>query len=408
MGRHRTTSRARPGAQAFGARALLAAARRGGARPARAPASTGISNPFYVGNARVTERGAESRATVGRPVLGRHAHARPARDGVPPAVAARRHLDRDARAGARPAVRGALDRRRVVLPLPGALVGEDPLVREPEPRHRLHVLPVLLVRPGPREERELLRVLPLFGTIKTFAGFAEVSFFLFPLYYRAMKDIDRAGDLLQPDAVRRLGRRRAARLARGTCSRSSATGSTRASTTSGRSLWPFIHWQRNDLDTTDPTRDVTVWPPLRRRDRQAQALPTPSSGPSSASAARTTSRPTRRGSRTRRSYFRDDYLWPVYQREHTKEFDRLRLFPFYVALREPRDLEPGVGDPALLAARGARAGERGWTKRTFDFVPLRAPGVEGVPRTAARPTRTFKLWPLFSTKSEAGADATAR
>jgi hypothetical protein len=140
-----------------------------------------------------------------------------------------------------------------------AFVGEDPLSGNQSPDTDFMFFPFFWFGRGPREEENYFAFFPLFGTIKTFAGFAEVSFFLFPLYYRAMKNIT------EPETYYSLT------PFVGWVDGGPRDGSWHLLPLMGHwqyegkydkwsVLWPFIHWQRNDLDTTDPTRDVTVWP----------------------------------------------------------------------------------------------------------------------------------------------------
>jgi hypothetical protein len=104
-------------------------------------------------------------------------------------------------------------------------------------------------------------------------------------------------------------------------------------------------------------------------------------------------------------YFRNDYLWPFFQREHTREFDRLRLFPFYAHYESPEISSQAWAVPLFWLREVREPGERGWTKRTFDFVPFVHQEAKEF-RDGRAPDSMFKLWPLFSTKNEAGVDET--
>jgi len=252
---------------------------------------------------------------------------------------------------------------------------------------------------GASEEENYFAFFPLFGTIKSFAGFAEASFFLFPLYYSVKKEIT------SPETFRSIT------PLIGWIEGGPRDGSWHLLPLAGHwkyagkydkwsVLWPIVHWQQNGLDTDDPTRDVTVWPlfgletgnhsryltflwpffRFRERhvvERDVQGLP------------------------HEEVWFRNDFLWPLYLREHDQGFDRLRLFPFY-ARYQSKELTSEVFAMPLFWLRETREKDK-WTKRTFDFVPLihteSRVWKDGRPEDSA-----FKLWPLFSMKKEAGAD----
>jgi hypothetical protein len=251
---------------------------------------------------------------------------------------------------------------------------------------------------GPRPEENYFAFFPLFGTMKSFVGFAEASFFLFPLWYTVKKEITSPETFYSVTPLV------------GWVDGGPRDGSWHLLPLAGHwkyegkydkwsVLWPIVHWQRNELDTDAPTRDVTVWPlfgvetgkrmtyltflwpffRFRRQhvtERDAAGLP------------------------HEEVYFRDDFLWPIYLREHDKGFDRLRFFPLY-ARYHSAELTSQVWAMPLFWLREAR--EKEWTKRTFDFVPF----VHSETREWQdhRPDDSaFKLWPLFWTKTDAGAD----
>ena len=254
---------------------------------------------------------------------------------------------------------------------------------------------------GPSESENYFAFFPLFGTIKDFAAFAEVSFFLFPLYYRAKKEITSPENFYSITPLI------------GWIDGGPRDGSWHLLPLFGHwqyagkydkwsVLWPIVHWQWNGLDTDDPTKDITVWPlfgvewgPHSRyltylwpffRFRYRKEMERDENGLPGESV-----------------YYRQDFLWPLYLKEHDKDgsrvFDRLRLFPFY-ARYHSRELTSQVFAMPLFWLREAR--DPAWTKTTFDFVPL-VHSESKVWNDHSRSDSAFKLWPLFQWKSEAGA-----
>jgi len=360
-------------------------------------------NPFYVGNARVTERGAESRATSAGPFW----------DDT-------RTPDRRETAFHplwRRVATSTETRAQVLDPLFAARwTADESSYRflalswakthssgSTSPDTDFMFFPIFWFGRGPREEENYFAFFPLFGTIKTFMGFSEMSFFLFPLYYRAMKNIT------EPETFYSLT------PFIGWVDGGPRDGSWHLLPIAGHwqyegkydkwsVLWPFVHWQRNDLDTSDPTRDVTVWPlfgiETGKRKRYLTFL-----WPFFRFKSQRYVETDAQGLPYEEVYFRNDYLWPFFQREHTREFDRLRLFPFYAHYESPEISSQAWAVPLFWLREVREPGERGWTKRTFDFVPFVHHEAKEF-RDGRAPDGMFKLWPLFSTKSEAGVDET--
>lgn len=359
------------------------------------------ANPFYVGVSRVTERGEESRAISAGPIWDDARTPDRRETAIHPVW--------------RRVATATETRVQVIDPLFATRTTNDEssfrfLALSWAKKHTsgnttgdfdYMLFPIFWFGRGASEEENYFAFFPLFGTIKDFAAFAEASFFLFPLFYRVKKEVSSPENFYSVTPLI------------GWIDGGPRDGSWHFLPVIGRwqyagkydkwsVLWPIVHWQWNNLDTDDPTRDITVWPLFgaewgprsryltflwpffrfrHRRDveRDEQGLP------------------------REEVYYRNDFLWPLYLKEHDKDngrvFDRLRLFPFYARYHSP-ELTSQVFAMPLFWLREAR--DPTWTKRTFDFVPLVHSETKEW-NDHSRSDSAFKLWPLFQWKSEAGS-----
>src|SRR5262249_27967598 len=149
----------------------------------------------------------------------------------------------------------------------------------------------------------------------------------------------------------------------------------------------------NRLDTDDPTTDVTVWPLFgiergerlhyltflwpffrfrseRFVERDADGLP------------------------YEEVYYRHDFLWPLYQKEHLRGgVDHLRVLPFYSRYESNHGTNDGISSRCyaipLFWVRQVR--DKDWVKDTFDFVPIVHQETKHF-RSGGREDSAFKLW----------------
>lgn len=289
-----------------------------------------------------------------------------------------------------------------------------------EPDYDFMLFPILWAGSGPDADERYFALLPLFGSISSFAGFAEVGFVLFPLWYWARKEIT------EPETFYNVtpligwtegGPREKSWRVLPLAGRWSHEGRHDKWTF----LWPIVHVQRNRLDTSDPTDLVTVWPLFSRekgprssswaflwpffRFRSERVALRPGEAPPSRPgfAAGAGELAAEGGPPAEHVYFHHDFLWPLYRRQHDREFDYVRLFPFYSRYASAELRSEAFAIPLVWRRRVV---EQGWTKETFDVVPLvhwerKRHSGEGL---AARPDDTaFKLWPLVNVANDAGA-----
>lgn len=266
------------------------------------------------------------------------------------------------------------------------------------------LFPLLWFGTGTEKRERYFALFPLGGVIESFAGFAEVGFALFPLYYWAKKEIR------EPETLHNVT------PLIGWADGGPRDGSWRVLPLAGHwkyegkydkwsVLWPVFHWQKNRLDTSDPSTNVTVWPLFGWESSQRTRFFT-LLWPFFRWRTERVDVVDDRGERHEEEYWHDDFLWPLWRSEHVRDYDYLRLFPFFSRFRS-EELDSDAWAIPFLWRREVR--ERDWTKRTFDFVPLmhwerkqwrNAPD-------AALPSRpddvAFKLWPLFAARDEAGA-----
>jgi hypothetical protein len=266
------------------------------------------------------------------------------------------------------------------------------------------LFPLLWYGNGPTQDEKYFALFPLFGSIKDFAAFAEVGFFLFPLYYYAKKDVS------SPETIHNI-----------TPFIRWANGGPRDGTFhvlpffghwkyEGKYdrytfLWPIFHIQFNRLDTDDPSRMFGMWPlfGLEKSERvrfltilwpffrfRTERVPRPGGLD---------------GQPYEDVYYHQDFLWPLFRHTHTREYDHLRLFPFYSRYHSDEVDSQAFAIP-FFWKRQVR--ELDWTKDTFDFVPLiHWEEKRWLPHAGAAPRdddSSFKLWPLFQVKHEAGGD----
>lgn len=267
------------------------------------------------------------------------------------------------------------------------------------------LFPLLWFGSGPGDDDRYFALFPLFGTIQRFAAFAEVGFVLFPLYYWARKDVTAPETLHSVTPLI------------GWTSGGPRERSWRVLPLAGRwswegrhdkwtFLWPILHFQRNRLDTGDPSTVVTVWP-LFGIERSERLRFLSFLWPFFRFRSERVARVGGADGPREEVHFRHDFLWPLYRREHTRERDYLRLFPFYARQRSEEVDYDAFAIPLLWRIERR---DREWTKRSFHLVPFvhrsrrswkAADGAAGRPDDTA-----FKLWPLFATASEAGAEET--
>ena len=252
---------------------------------------------------------------------------------------------------------------------------------------------------GKSDHDRYFALFPLGGQIDDFATFAQIGFVLFPLYYYAKKEVPSPETPETFENITPLI---------GWIHGGPRAGSVHVLPLFGHwkwdgkydkwsILWPIFWWQRNRLDTRDPSTDIAVWPlfGLEKSERMRfLTLLWPFFR----------FRIEQVGEET---YFHDDFLWPLYRKEHARDHDYFTLFPFY-SHYVGRDLESECFAIPLFWKRTTTSSA--WTKKTFDAVPLihweRKQWNERAGETAA--TRraddsAFRLWPLFSVADEQGA-----
>ena len=236
-----------------------------------------------------------------------------------------------------------------------------------DPEWDLMLLPLLFAGGGSAEERSFA-LLPFYGRIRAFAGFAEASFVLFPLYYQLKKNItgEETFHNITPlfgwiDGGPRDGSFRILPfygqwLWEGKSEKYSA-------------LWPIVHWQRDRLDTESPSALFAVWPLFKVDSSDRHRFVTLLwpffrwNVEESLEHGVGSDGEDRPGER----YHLIDVLWPLYRSEKTREYERLRLFPFFSRYRSD-ELDSDAFAIPLLWRREIRAPDH--TTRTFDLAPL--------------------------------------
>jgi hypothetical protein len=259
----------------------------------------------------------------------------------------------------------------------------------PEPEEKewdLRLFPLLFAGGGPPGDN-YFALIPLGGTIRDFAGFREALIVLFPLYYRLTKDVDEEENFhnITPFI--------------GWTSGGAKDGSFRFLPIYGQwlwegqyerysYLWPFLHYQKNRLNTSTPSTLFAFWPffKIDRSERHRfLTLLWPFFRFNEATEID-------RDTGEEEEYYRYDFLWPLYRREKTRDFERTRLFPFFSRYRS-EDLDSDAFAIPFLWRREARTEE--WTKKTFDLVPLLHRQVQKY--HDGRPDNwEWRLWPFFA------------
>jgi hypothetical protein len=267
------------------------------------------------------------------------------------------------------------------------------------------LFPLLWWGHGGQPTRNYFALFPLLGRIEGFAGFAEVGFVLFPLYYYAKKDVTTPETF---ESITPLV---------GWIHGGPRDGSVHVLPLFGHwkyegkydkwsVLWPVVHWQHNRLDTSDPSTDVTVWP-LFGIETSARMRFLAFLWPFFRFRTERATKLDSEGKEHEEVYYEQDFLWPLFRRSHDREADHLRLFPFY-ARYHSAELDSQTFAIPLFWKRQVR--EEQWTKDTFDFVPLVHWERKQWKEQPGQPRRVddgqFKLWPLFVAKDDAGAHET--
>lgn len=264
--------------------------------------------------------------------------------------------------------------------------------------------PLVWFGSGPRDDEDYFALFPFGGVIDSFAGFAKVGFVLFPLYYWASKEIT------EPETFHNVT------PLIGWIDGGPRDGSWRLLPLVGHwkydgkydkwsFLWPLFHWQKNRLDTDDPSTDVAFWPLFgieQSRNIDFRAF----LWPFFRFRTERVERFDDANVRSETTYWRRDILWPLWKSEHEREWDYLRLFPFFSRYRSA-ELDSDAWMIPFFWHRTTR--EHDWSKETFDFVPLvhwerkrwNVPA-DGADEAARADDTAFKLWPLFSISDEAG------
>jgi len=258
-----------------------------------------------------------------------------------------------------------------------------------EPERDTMLFPFWFSGSGPPGDN-YMALFPLLGTVRDFAGFDSLSFFLFPLYYQVTKDIREREVFHNVTPLI------------GWTSGGPRGGSWRVLPLFGHWqsegkydrwswLWPIFHYQRNRLDTEHPSTSWSVWPLFQRErgeglSRWAFLWPF-------FRFHRATGRDPDTGE-WGHEYYRDDVLWPLYRNEHETDHDRLRLFPFFSRYRSP-ELDSDAYAIPLLWKRQERQAE--FVKDTFRFVPF-LHWEEKTWRDGRGTDEKLRVWPLFAWK----------
>lgn len=265
------------------------------------------------------------------------------------------------------------------------------------------LFPLLWFGNGPDSRERYFALFPLGGVIESFAGFAQAGFVLFPLYYWVTKDVS------APETFHNVT------PLIGWVNGGPRDGSWHVLPLGAHwqwegkyekwsFLWPIFHWQRNRLDTTDPSTEFAVWP-LFGLERSERMFFLSFLWPFFRWRTETVESWDEANVRSETVYWHKDAFWPLWRSERTRDYDYLRLFPFFARYRSP-ELDSDAWAIPFLWLREAR--EKEWTKSTFDFVPLvhwerkrwNPPAGGGATRAD---DSAFKLWPLFGVRDEAGA-----
>lgn len=251
--------------------------------------------------------------------------------------------------------------------------------------------PLFFAGGGPPGER-YFALFPVAGKIRDFIGFDEFSFLLFPLYYQVRKVVETVETFhnITPligwvDGGPRDGSWRVLPLY--------AHSRWEGKYDKYSVLWPFFHYHRARQDMPDPSTLVALWPLFKidRSDRHSfktflwpffrfnRERPPPAEGSEGPG----------------EEYFHTDILWPLYRRQHTREFDRVRLFPFFSRFRSD-ELSSDAFMIPLLWRRQERQVD--FTKDSFHLVPI-------LHREHTRfhdgrgSADGLRIWPLFAYES---------
>ncbi|MSR45906.1 MAG: hypothetical protein EXS13_02365 [Planctomycetes bacterium] len=270
-----------------------------------------------------------------------------------------------------------------------------------KPDYDFMLFPLLWFGTGSESRERYFALFPLGGVIKSFAGFAEVGFALFPLYYWAKKAVNESETLHSVTPLI------------GWADGGPRDGSWRLLPIAGRwhyegkydkwtFLWPFVHWQKNRLDTSDPSTNVAVWPLFGLEQSRRTFLLT-LLWPFFRYRTESVESWDEQGALQETLYWHHDFLWPLWRNEHVRDYDYVRLFPFYSRYRSP-EFDSDAWLIPLFWKRQTREVE--FTKDTFDAVPLvhweRKRWNTAAGETPRADDDTFKLWPLFAAKHEGG------
>lgn len=263
------------------------------------------------------------------------------------------------------------------------------------------LFPLLWFGTGPESRERYFALFPIGGVIESFAGFAQAGFVLWPLYYWVKKEVSEPGTFHNVTPLI------------GWVSGGPRDASWHFLPVAGRwhwegkhdkwsFLWPIFHWQKNRLDTSDPSTLFAIWPLFGVEQSERMNFFTVL-WPFFRWRTETVESWDEANVRRETVYWHKDFLWPLWRSERTRDYDYLRFFPFFSRYRSP-ELDSDAWAIPLLWKRETR--EKEWSKSTFDFVPLihwerkrwNPPPGGGAARAD---DSAFKLWPLFAVRDEA-------
>lgn len=253
------------------------------------------------------------------------------------------------------------------------------------PEWDFHLYPLLFLGSGPPGDN-YFALLPLIGSIESFAGYRNLFFLLFPLYYRVTKDIFESETFHSITPLI------------GWTSGGPRDDSYRFLPLFGKwswkgkyerysFLWPLFHYQRLRLDQPDPATHIAFWPLFQIEESRLHRFITVLWPFFRWNTETVPERP----ELPAEQYHRYDFLWPLYRWERNREFERLRVFPFFSRYRSEEMSSDAFAIPFFWRREERR---EDWVKNTFDIVPIvhheKRRYRDGRPGDQA-----FKLWPLF-------------
>lgn len=161
-------------------------------------------------------------------------------------------------------------------------------------------------------------------------------------------------------------------------------------------LWPFFHYQENQLHTGHPSRAYGFWPLFHIENghnyfRHGFIGPVIFLGPLIQCAREVPERWEGRPNVDGKSYYLYDLPWPIVHAEKTRSHEKFRIFPFYSHYQEP-GFDSKVFLIPFIWFRNSRNSE--YKKSDFFFIPL-CTRIHKTYCDGRGSDSYFQLWPLF-------------